>query len=87
MSNQSVFKLKNNTRISDILNNVDVDYFFNLTKDGNYLLLNEDMWGKFTEQDVMKLAENNKVMVLHESDLNLFTYNIDKQQMIDWLMS
>lgn len=87
MSNQSVFKLKNNTRISDILNNVDVDYFFNLTKDGNYLLLNEDMWGKFTEQDVMKLAENNKVMVLHESALELFTYNIDKQQMIDWLMS
>lgn len=74
------FNVKDGFRPLKFADDVDADYLFSHTDDENfYRLLNEDSFGHIKSEDVDKLIDHgHKVVVVENSELKTFTYNIDK---------
>ena len=82
------FKLKNNFKVHEFVQLAEVDYVFSTSgEDGVYLLLNVEEFGKLSDKDVQKLIDTeSRVAIIHNSTLEMFTYNISEEEVTKALM-
>lgn len=82
------YKVKNGFNVSEFLKLVKIDFVYstNRTED-EYLLLNESAFGKFKKSDIEKQKDKMRIIILNNDTLQMDSYNIPEEELINGLMN
>lgn len=85
---QSKFKLKNEFKVHDFLLLVNTDYLFAKKNTNEFYLLNVQEFGKLSEEDVEKLINAGKKVLVIDTETNeMSVYNIEEQSVATAMLS
>lgn len=70
--------------VQDFMNEVETDFIYSVDENGNYLLLNESMYGTVERKDIDNQVNSGlRVVVIDNKDMSLRSYNIDEISVVD----
>ena len=70
--------------VQDFMNEVETDFIYSVDENGNYLLLNESMYGIVERKDIDNQVNSGlRVVVIDNKDMSLRSYNIDEISVVD----
>lgn len=83
----SVYKLKNDFKVHELLLKIEVDYLFSKSLNEDfYRLLNIDELGHINEASFKALTRAKKVILINNDTLEMEVFNIDENKLVQAFM-
>lgn len=87
-NNKLTYKVNDKFLVSKFLTLLPIDFIYSTDiNEDKYLLLNQQMLGEFTNLDIdQQQRKGRRVVTLNNDTLEMISYNIPEDEMIDALM-